>query len=320
MTYLLINEVYDLRFLVTGAAGFIGSHLCESLKGEVVGIDNFDETLYPKSVKLKNLDLIKDKITFRELDIQNSDAVNSFFKEFKFDFVYHLAAIAGVGTSLKFPSKYFGSNILGTHNVLEAIRQLSPQSKLIFASSSSVYGVQEKMPFIETQLPNPLSPYAGTKTANEAMIKSYTQAYGLHAVSLRFFTVYGPRMRPDLAVYKFAKKLVNNESIPVYGDGTQTRDFTFVSDIVDGLIKAQKAPTNSVINLGGGNRVNVNYLVELLAKGLGIAPNIEFKSKLVGDSPHTWADISKAKELLGWEPRVKIEDGITEFLKWFKSV
>lgn len=315
--------------LITGVAGFIGSHLAERLLTEgmqVIGIDNFDN-FYPKPLKVTNLEHIKShenkaNFSFYEIDICNKEAL--FAIQEKIDVVVHIAAKAGVRPSIENPSSYIKSNISGTQNILDLMRQKQTK-KLIFASSSSVYGNNKKTPFSETDdVSKPISPYAFTKKANELQIHTYHSLYQIDAICLRFFTVFGPRQRPDLAIRKFISLIQEGKPIDMYGDGTTGRDYTYVKDTVDGIFKAiqylqNKDKVYEIINLGSHSPILLNEMIETIGATLNTSPKVNVLPMQPGDVEVTYADISKAKKLLNYEPKVSFQQGINDFVKWFNN-
>jgi len=307
--------------MVTGCAGFIGSHLCERLLEEdfqVIGIDNFDD-YYDRRFKEKNLAILRDRKRFKfiKADIRNPDILKREVE--KVEVIVHLAARPGVRSSIKDPKLYVDANILGTISVLELALRLDV-NQFIFGSSSSVYGLDE-VPFREDRpADRPLSVYGGTKRASEIILHAYSYNYGLPVTILRFFTVYGPRVRPDMAIYKFAKGIFLGEEITVYGEGRLKRDYTYISDVVDGIMKALRRKFSyEIFNLGSGRPIEIIRLIRLLERYIGREARIRFEEKPREDMPETYADISKAKELLGYEPKVSIEEGVRKFVKWFLS-
>jgi len=307
--------------VVTGSAGFIGSHLCERLLEEdfqVIGIDNFD-SYYDRWFKERNLAALRDRKQFRfiEADIRDLDGLRREIGEAKV--MIHLAARPGVRPSMKNPELYADINISGTISVLELALKLDVD-QFIFGSSSSVYGLDE-IPFREdSPADRPLSVYGGTKRASEIILHAYSYNYGLPVTILRFFTVYGPRVRPDMAIYKFARGIFLGEEITVYGEGRLKRDYTYISDIVDGIMKALKRKFNyEILNLGSGRPIEIIKLIRLLEKYFGRKAKLRFAEKPREDMPETYADISKAKKLLGYEPKVPIEEGVRKFVEWFLS-
>ena len=311
------------KFLITGAAGFIGSHLCERLIADnhiVVGLDNFDP-FYDRKIKESNIKaLIKsDRFKLVEGDIRDATCVESICNN-GVDIIVHLAAKAGVGPSIADPIGYADCNINGTMVLLEAARKFNIK-KFIFASSSSVYGNNKKIPFSETDnVDYPISPYAATKKAGELICHTYHHLYKMDITCLRYFTVYGPRQRPDLAIHKFAKLIEQGKPIPVFGDGSMMRDFTYIDDIIDGTVAAiDKCKGFEIYNLGESRPVRLDELVEELEKALGKKAIIERKPVPPGDARQTYADIAKAKEKLGYDPKTDIEVGLGNFVGWIRQ-
>lgn len=312
-------------YLITGGAGFIGSTLAERLLAEgykVVILDNFND-FYDVWLKWKNVrDLEKyEKLVVYEGDIRSEADVRRCFAENQIDYVMHLAAMAGVRPSIENPVLYQDVNGVGTQNVLEAARQYGVK-KLALASSSSVYGNCKEVPFREDMIVDyAISPYAATKKANEVMAHVYHKLFDMDIVMLRFFTVYGPKQRPDLAINKFVTMMLNGEKIPMYGDGTTSRDYTYVDDIVDGVCRTfdyleKNKGVYEIINLGSNNPITLSKMIEIIGKALKIEPKIERLPMQPGDVDRTYADITKARELLGYEPKMQFEDGIRNFMKW----
>jgi UDP-glucuronate 4-epimerase len=313
------------NFLITGGAGFIGSHLVDRLLAtdvaKITVVDDFND-FYNPSIKHNNIQehLNDPRYTIHEIDIRDRAALEQLFKENNFDCVVHLAARAGVRPSLSEPQLYTETNINGTLNLLEFARQHNIK-QFVFGSSSSVYGINAKVPFSEDDpIRQPISPYAATKGAGELLCHTYSHLYGLRCVCLRFFTVYGPRQRPDLAIHKFAKLISAGKPIPVFGDGTTRRDYTYVDDIIDGVIAAiNYDKTNyEVFNLGESRTVELNELISLLEKELDAHAIIDRQPPQPGDVPQTFADISKARALLGYDPKTQIEEGLHRFVEWFR--
>jgi UDP-glucuronate 4-epimerase len=314
-----------MNFLVTGGAGFIGSHVCERLLQDGHAVWALDDlnSFYSPAVKEKNLKEISalgKPFTFVLNNLSDVRALENLFTQVRFDQVIHLAARAGVRPSLDEPEFFQQVNVEGTVNVLETARRHGVKKALI-ASSSSVYGVNTKVPFSESDpVFSVISPYAASKLACEALGHVYHYVYGMDVVMLRFFTVYGPRQRPDLAIHKFAKLIVAGKPIQVYGDGSTERDYTYISDTVDGVIACtQKKFGYEIFNLGNSRTVKLSRLIELLESALGQKAVIERLPQQSGDVPRTYADISKAQTLLGYQPSVKIEDGIPKFVDWFRQ-
>jgi UDP-glucuronate 4-epimerase len=310
------------KFLVTGCAGFIGSHLCDRLIAEghdVVGIDNFDP-FYDRSIKEQNIAQLMNHDSFQliEGDICDDHTWNLLATE-KFDCVFHLAAKAGVRPSILNPQAYTKTNIIGTQKLLDWMVK-SSNKRLIFASSSSVYGNNEKVPFSENDnVDFPISPYAFTKKSCELMIHTYSHLYNIHAVCLRFFTVYGPRQRPDLAIHKFMKAIYNGEHITLFGDGSTSRDYTYIEDIINGISKAVESIDKlkfEIVNIGGENPIKLIDLVFAINKVLEKKADIQFTNNQPGDVTRTYADLSKSKELLNHEPKTPIHEGLQKFYDW----
>jgi UDP-glucuronate 4-epimerase len=313
-----------MNFLVTGGAGFIGSHVCERLlqAGHAVWALDDLNPFYSPAVKEKNLREIASlgkPFTFVAKDLLDEKALKKLFQETRFDQVIHLAARAGVRPSLDEPEFFQQVNVEGTVNILEAARRHGVK-KALLASSSSVYGVNKKVPFAESDpVFSVISPYAASKLACEALGHVYHHVYGMDVTMLRFFTVYGPRQRPDLAIHKFAKLISAGKPIPVYGDGSTARDYTYISDIVDGVIACAEGKFGyEIFNLGGSEAVTLARLIELLEKSLGQKAVIERLPDQPGDVPLTYADITKSRKFLDYSPKVKIEQGIPLFVEWFK--
>jgi len=312
-----------MNFLVTGGAGFIGSHVCERLLHLGHAVWAFDDLndFYEPEVKRRNMREIQAlarPFTFIHGDLTERTALDELLSSVRFDQIIHLAARAGVRPSLEQPALYQRVNVEGTVNLLEAARQ-NAVGKITIASSSSVYGINSKVPFSESDpIFCAISPYAASKLACEALGHVYHHLYGMDIVMLRFFTVYGPRQRPDLAIHKFARLLSAGKPLPVFGDGSSARDYTYVTDILDGLMACtQKEFGYEIFNLGESQTVQLDQLIQLLERGLGKQAVIERKPLQPGDVPLTCADISKARAKLGYQPRVKIEQGLALFIDWF---
>lgn len=312
-----------MNFLVTGGAGFIGSHVCERLLHEGHSVWAFDDlnSFYDPQLKRRNLGEIQSlakPFEFVHGDLTDRAALDELLGSEKFDQIIHLAARAGVRPSLEQPALYQRVNVEGTVNLLEAAR-VNGVKKITLASSSSVYGVNSKVPFSESDpIFCPISPYAASKLACEALGHVYHHVYGLDVVILRFFTVYGPRQRPDLAIHKFASLIQGGKPIPVFGDGSTARDYTYISDITDGILACTgKEFGFEIFNLGESQTVPLNRLIELLEAALGKKAVIERQPLQAGDVPITCADISKAREMLGYDPRINIEKGLPLFVDWF---
>jgi UDP-glucuronate 4-epimerase len=314
-----------MNFLVTGGAGFIGSHVSERLLQAGHAVWAFDDvnSFYDPGIKQRNLQTLESltrPFSFIRGDLTERAALDDLFASVKFDQVIHLAARAGVRPSLAEPALYQRVNVEGTVNVLEAAR-LHGVSKITIASSSSVYGVNAKVPFSESDpIFSAISPYAASKLACEALGHVYHHVYGMDVAMLRFFTVYGPRQRPDLAIHKFAQLITQGKPIPVFGDGSTARDYTYVTDTVDGIIACTERKFGyEIFNLGESETVTLSYLIELLEKALGKKAIVDRQPAQPGDVPLTCADISKARARLGYNPQVKIEQGIPKFVDWFRE-
>ena len=314
------------NILVTGGAGFIGSHLVDKLLSEgdwnIIVVDDFND-FYDPAIKRANMARHRQHSNYRleEADIRQRTALERIFDDSKFDCIVHLAARAGVRPSLAQPLLYSQTNIEGTLNLLELSRQHNIK-QFVFGSSSSVYGINAKVPFSEDDpIRQPISPYAATKAAGELICHTYTHLYGIRCVCLRFFTVYGPRQRPDLAIHKFARLISEGKSIPVFGDGTTRRDYTYIDDIIAGVRAAidYTRTEYEVINLGESRTVELRELISLLEKELGLSAKIDRQPLQPGDVPQTFADITKARQILGYDPQTQIETGIKQFVEWFRS-
>ena len=314
------------NILVTGGAGFIGSHLVGRLLSQkawsVTVVDNFND-FYAPAIKRENIRAFENDPDFNlvEADICDRNAMEEVFEPESFEVIVHLAARAGVRPSLDHPRLYTETNVNGTVNLLECA-MASDSKKFVFGSSSSVYGSRSTVPFRESEdTSRPISPYAATKIAGEALCHTYSHLYGINTVSLRFFTVYGARQRPDLAIHKFSRLIAEGRPIPVFGDGSTRRDYTFIDDIVSGVMAAidYDKTQYEVFNLGESQTVKLGELISLLEEALGRRAVIERHPTQPGDVPVTCADISKARDALGYEPSTPIEEGIVKFVDWFKS-
>jgi len=309
--------------VVTGGAGFIGSHLTEKLLNEgyqVIGVDDFNDFYDPK-IKERNIENFKNnkKFNFYKADIRDKNKISEIFANHNPEIIVHLAARAGVRPSIKLPQLYEEVNVLGTLNLLEAAKE-NNCTKFIFGSSSSVYGECKNIPFKETESDlKPISPYGVSKLTAEKYCNTYNYLYKLPIICLRFFTVYGPRQRPDLAIYKFTKLLEENKPIPVFGDGNYKRDFTFISEIIDGIMGALNYDKTSfeIFNLGESRTTSVTDLIKLIENALGKKAKIDWQEAQAGDVPITFADVSKAEKLLGYTPRTAPEEGIKKFVDWY---
>ena len=314
------------NILITGGAGFIGSHLVDHLLAQglwrVTVVDDFND-FYDPSIKLENVKTHRSNPNFElvEADIRDPAALRRAFTETNFECIVHLAARAGVRPSLKEPHLYLETNVNGAMNLLELARS-SGTKQFIFGSSSSVYGLNNKVPFSEDDpIFNPISPYAATKAAGELICHSYAHLYDMRIVCLRFFTVYGARQRPDLAIHKFAKLISADKPIPVFGDGMTRRDYTYIDDIIAGVRAAidYHQSKYEVINLGESRTVELRELISLLEDALGHRAEIDWQPSQPGDVPQTFADITKARRLLGYNPQTQIEEGIKRFVEWFRD-
>lgn len=313
------------KVLITGGAGFIGSHLVDRLLAtdieHITVVDDFND-FYDPVIKRANITrhLTDSRYRLVEADIRDSEALRHAFKNNHFDGIIHLAARAGVRPSLTQPQLYIETNINGTLNLLELARK-NGVKQFVFGSSSSVYGINARVPFSEDDpIRQPISPYAATKGAGELLCHTYSHLYGLRCVCLRFFTVYGPRQRPDLAIHKFAKLISAGKPIPVFGDGTTRRDYTYIDDIIDGVIAAMHYQLNEfdVFNLGESRTVELQELISLLEKELDMHAIIDRQLPQPGDVPITFADISKSGALLNYDPKTQMEDGLKRFIEWFQ--
>jgi UDP-glucuronate 4-epimerase len=318
-----------LKVIVTGGAGFIGSHLCEALVArgdEVLVIDSFDD-FYDPAIKRRNLSSLLDsgKAELVEADICDAESMRSALGERRFDAILNFAARAGVRPSLERPRDYLRTNVDGTLSMLELARERGVRA-FVQASSSSVYGDSTEAPFRESATADfPISPYAATKRAGELLCHTYAHLYGLSIACLRLFTAYGPRQRPDLMIHKFTRLMVEGREIPLFGDGSTGRDYTYVDDIVAGVRSALdwtlQAPAAAfeIINLGGGATTSLASIVELLSAELSVEPRVTWLPSQPGDVSRTFADLAKAQSLLGYQPRIPIEEGITRFARWFRD-
>lgn len=315
-----------MKILVTGGAGFIGSHTVERLLGEEAGevavLDSFND-YYNPAIKRNNLRGFADRVRLFEGELTDATFVAHVMDEFKPDAVIHLAARAGVRPSIEQPELYIDVNIKGTFHLLEGARRNGAR-RFVFASSSSVYGVNKKVPFSEEDpILQTISPYAMTKMAGEQMCSNYSALYGLRTVCLRFFTVYGPRQRPDLAISKFTRRIEDGLPIDKYGAGHTARDYTFISDIVDGIMGAfryEEGPLCDIFNLGGSQTVTLNDMIATIEEAVGKKAVINELPEQPGDVPLTSADVSKAARLLGFKPSTTIRQGVPRFVEWFRRM
>jgi UDP-glucuronate 4-epimerase len=313
-----------MQILITGIAGFVGSHLGEKLIAlghQVIGIDNFD-SFYLRHFKENNLSGLNssDQFSFFEADIRNEQSIKDIFNKHSVDLVIHIAAKAGVRPSIDQISEYYGVNINGTVNLLECMRKANV-SKMIFASSSSVYGNNPKVPFSEADfVDNPISPYAATKKSGELLCHVYTSLHGFDITCLRFFTVFGPRQRPDLAIHKFTRLIDLGKSIPFFGDGSTSRDYTYIEDIISGILCAiNKLKGFNIYNLGESRVIKLNELISFIENALGKKAVLDKQPLQPGDVQKTFADITKARTELGYAPKFDFETGIKLFVNWYNE-
>lgn len=312
--------------LITGGAGFIGSHLTRRLmdRGDrITVLDDFNDFYDPERKRNNVAPFLKcggEAYRLVEGDIRDAGLVDRLFAEGSFDAVVHLAARAGVRPSLRQPILYEDVNCIGTLRLLEAARHHGPQV-FLFGSSSSVYGINQKVPFSEIdEVDQPISPYATTKRAGELLCYNYHHLYGLRTACLRFFTVYGPAQRPEMAIHKFTDLLARGEAVPMFGDGTSRRDYTYIDDIIDGVVAAlDLAPEFEILNLGGAETTALKDLIGWIAEELAVEPRIEYLPAQPGDVPITYADVRKAGRLLGYSPKVPIREGLRRFVAWYRE-
>jgi UDP-glucuronate 4-epimerase len=318
-----------LKILVTGGAGFIGSHVSDRLVArgdEIVIVDSFD-SFYDPAIKRRNITevLKSDRASLIAADIADTESIENQLGDAQIDAIIHLAARAGVRPSLDRPRDYIRTNIEGTQALLDLARHRNI-NRFVFGSSSSVYGDNTPVPFSEAEAAvTPISPYAATKRAGELICHSYAHLYGITVACVRLFTVYGPRQRPDLAIHKFAKLMTSGLEIPVFGDGTTERDYTYVDDIVQGIEAAldwtgsAEAGSFETINLGESQTTSLSRLIEMLSAALGVTPKLKRLPDQPGDVQRTFADVAKARDLLAYDPRTSMEDGIARFVEWFRA-
>jgi UDP-glucuronate 4-epimerase len=310
-----------MRILVTGGAGFIGSHLVEKLLAEghqVAILDDFND-FYDPRIKRGNIAAVADKITVHQADLRDARGVSEVFHGEQFDTIIHLAARAGVRPSISHPQLYYDTNVGGTLHLLEAARTTGI-ARFIFASSSSVYGLAKTVPFSEDlHLTQTVSPYAATKIAGEFLCSTYSHLYRMRIVALRFFTVYGARQRPDLAIHHFTRRIWNGQSIDQFGDGTTRRDYTYIDDIIQGVIASldYDGPLFDIFNLGESETIQLKELIAAIEDVLGRKATINQLPEQPGDVPLTCADISKARRLLGYQPATSLRVGLPRFIEWF---
>jgi UDP-glucuronate 4-epimerase len=312
-----------MRVLVTGGAGFIGSHLVEKLVAaghEVVIVDDFND-FYDPQIKRANIAGFAKDVTVCHVDLREGAAVRNLFHREKVDAIAHLAARAGVRPSIQLPQLYYDTNVIGTLHLLEAAR-VTGVERFIFASSSSVYGASKTVPFHEDEhLTQTLSPYGATKVAGEFLCSTYSHLYQMRVVALRYFTVYGARQRPDLAIHRFTRRICAGQPIDQFGDGSTRRDYTYIDDVIQGTMAALKyeGPRYDIFNLGESETIQLKELISAIENALGKKAKINRLPEQPGDMPLTCADISKARKLLGYNPTTKFSEGLPRFVKWFLS-
>ena len=315
-------------YFITGGAGFIGSSLIEKLLKDnikIVTIDNFCD-FYDPNIKEKNIKKVINNKNYKLYrgDIRDINLLEKIFQENGIDEIIHLAAMAGVRPSIENPILYQEVNVIGTQNILEMAKKYQVK-KMIMASSSSVYGNCKQIPFHENLNVNyAISPYAASKKANEIMAHVYYKLYNINIIMLRFFTVYGPRQRPDLAINKFTRLMLENKEIPMFGNGNTSRDYTYIDDIIDGIVKAsdyleKNNNVYEIINIGNSNPISLKEMINTIGKVLNVNPKIKEYPMQPGDVDKTYADISKAKKMLNYEPKVNFEEGIYHFVEWYKN-
>jgi UDP-glucuronate 4-epimerase len=310
-----------MRILVTGGAGFIGSHLVEKLLAvghEVVVLDDFND-FYDPQIKEANIAGFAGDVPVYRADLRDAESVRSLFRREKLDVIAHLAARAGVRPSIQHPRLYYDTNVIGTLHLLEAARVTGVQ-RFIFASSSSVYGASKAVPFSEDQdLIQTLSPYGATKVAGEFLCSTYSHLYQMRVVALRYFTVYGPRQRPDLAIHQFTRRICAGQPIDQFGDGSTRRDYTYIDDIIQGTMAAlnYSGPLYDIFNLGESQTIKLKDLISAIEHALGKQAKINQLPEQAGDMPLTYADISKARKLLGYNPTTNLSEGLPKFVDWF---
>jgi UDP-glucuronate 4-epimerase len=310
-----------MRVLVTGGAGFIGSHLVEKLltaSHDVVVLDDFND-FYDPQIKHANIAGFARDVTVYHVDLRDSESVRNLFHREKVDVIAHLAARAGVRPSIQYPRLYYDTNVTGTLHLLEAAR-VTGVGRFVFASSSSVYGASKTIPFSEDEhLSQTFSPYAATKVAGEFLCSTYSHLYNLRVVALRYFTVYGPRQRPDLAIHQFTRRIYAGQPIDQFGDGTTRRDYTYIEDVIQGTMAAleYEGPRFDIFNLGESETIQLKDLIVAIENALEKRAKINQLPEQLGDMPLTCADISKARKLLGYNPTAKFSEGLPKFIDWF---
>src|SRR5881227_616357 len=313
-----------MRILVTGGAGFIGSHLVEKLLTlgyDVAILDDFND-FYDPRFKRANIAAVKDHAPVFQIDLRGNNAVRDLFHREKFDAIAHLAARAGVRPSIAQPQLYYDANVTGTLHLLDAARTAGIE-RFIFASSSSVYGISKTVPFSEDfHLTQTISPYAATKIAGEFLCSTFSHLYQMRVVALRFFTVYGARQRPDLAIHQFTRKISAGQPIDQFGDGTTRRDYTYIDDIIQGTMAGLKydGPMFDVFNLGESETIQLKDLIAGIENALGKKAKVNQLPEQLGDMPLTCADISKARKLLGYKPTTRFSEGLPRFIDWFLNI
>src|SRR5213083_1068245 len=310
-----------MRILVTGGAGFIGSHLVEKLLAaghELVILDDFND-FYDPQIKQANIAGFAKNVTVCHVDLRESDSVRTVFRREKLDAIVHLAARAGVRPSIQYPRLYYDTNVIGTLHLPEAARVTGVQ-RFIFASSSSVYGPSKTIPFSEEEhLTQTLSPYGATKIAGEFLCSTYSRLYQMRVVALRYFTVYGPRQRTDLAIHQFTRRIYAGQPIDQFGDGSTQRDYTYIEDVIQGTMAAleYEGPLFDIFNLGESETIQLKDLIVAIENALGKRARINQLPEQPGDMPLTFADISKARKLLGYKPTTRLSEGLPSFIDWF---
>src|SRR5213083_3665370 len=313
-----------MRILVTGGAGFIGSHLVEKLLTLGNGVAILDDLndFYDPRIKHRNIAAVKNDVPVFQIDLRDNNAVRDLFHREKFDAIAHLAARAGVRPSIAQPQLYYDANVTGTLHLLDAARTAGIE-RFIFASSSSVYGISKTVPFSEDfHLTQTISPYAATKIAGEFLCSTFSHLYQMRVIALRYFTVYGPRQRPDLAIHRFTRRILANEPIEQFGDGTTRRDYTYIDDVIQGTMAAlnyDESPFD-IFNLGESETIQLKDLISAIEKALGKKAKVNRLPEQPGDMPLTCADISKARKLLGYNPATPFTDGLPRFVDWFSRM